>query len=157
MLAGIPKACLGEWDEPQTEPKCKYIDCQHPEAISLTLRRAAPEISVLRAGPVSQGCPSAWDCAFSSCILNHSGGAESLIYDTLRAVAGGFFSLAFSLLRFFPPYPSPHPTKNCHGVLSIPLTIPCDRLACVRTELGAERIEGEGEGKRGKQKRNKGQ
>lgn len=60
--------------------------------------------------------------------------------------------LVFSLSLFFPiSTSSSH--KSYHWLLSIPLMIPCNRLAGVRTELGAER--GEGERKREDKKGNR--
>lgn len=63
---------------------------------------------------------------FLFCILGHSGEAESLVYDTLRAVAGTL-SLFFALSLSLPPSLSVLPyihfpiLQNYHWLLSIPL------------------------------------
>lgn len=97
-------------DEPQIEPKSKYIDRSYPGTISLALRRAAPWTSAKSRAGVP-GLPFCLErrYLFLPCILNHSGEAESFVYDTLGAVAG-----ACSLSIFF-PYPFPHPTKVTTG------------------------------------------
>ena len=83
-------------DEPQIEPKSKYIDRLYPGTISLALRRAAPWTSAKSWASVP-GLPFCLELRylFLPCILNHSGEAESLVYDTLRAGA-------LSLSYFFP-------------------------------------------------------
>lgn len=62
---------------------------------------------------------------FLFCILGHSGEAERLIYDTLRAVAGTLSPLfPFSLPPSLSVLPHIHfpILQNYHWLLSIPLT-----------------------------------
>ena len=61
--------------------------------------------------------------------------------------------LVLSLSLIFSPISISSSHKSEHWLLSIPLMIPCDRLAGVRTELGAE--SGEGERKREDKKGNR--